>query len=424
MQRMKRRIIVWLTEKERLDKYPFLRRFFWKRGPIYRGMEKRIARMRQKDVITVAFMVLDLPCWKCDSVFRLMQQHPRFRPIIWIVPEPQIKSEEERQGALEEMRAYFSAHHYPVAELYTLERMRAEFAPDIVFLAKGSKDATDYDAWMMSQELACYVPYCFQNSTRLDFIFGQENQVWRNFYTTPGIKHLAESVMNNGGCNVSVVGSPVSDLYLPHAESEVIQVWRSCAENMKRIIWAPHWSVEDVSWFPVSTFLEVADGMLQLAKKYADCVQWAFKPHPLLRDTLYQHPEWGKERTDAYYDAWSAMPNTQLETGYYVELFKQSDAMVHDSGSFIMEYLLVNKPCLYLKRNGGFQDFNEDTRQALDCYRKGASVSDVEEFILDLLQGAPDEKEEMRTRYIKKYLLPPGGKTSAQLIVDEILNGR
>lgn len=369
-------------------------------------------------------MVLDLPCWKCDSVFRLMQQHPRFRPIIWIVPEPQIKSEEERQRALEEMRSYFSAQHYPVAELYTLEQMRSEYAPDIVFLAKGSVVATVYDARMMSQELLCYVPYCFQNSTRLDFNYGQENQVWRNFYTTRGIKRLAGSVMVNGGSNVTVVGSPVVDNYKTHAETVTRSVWRSGAESVKRIIWAPHWSVSDESWFPVATFLDVADGMLQLAKKYSDRLQWAFKPHPLLRDTLYRHPDWGKKRTDVYFGAWAELPNAQLETGAYVDLFKQSDAMVHDSGSFIMEYLLVNKPCLYLKRNGGFQDFNEDTRHALDCYRKGASVSDVEEFILDLLQGAPDEKEEMRTRYIKKYLLPPGGKTSAQLIVDEILNGR
>jgi DivIVA domain-containing protein len=63
----------------------------------------------------------------------------------------------------------------------------------------------------------------------------------------------------------------------------------------------------------------------EFAEKYADRIQWAFKPHPLLRDTLYQHPDWGKERTDAYYGRWESMPNTQLETGAYVELFKQSD---------------------------------------------------------------------------------------------------
>lgn len=421
---LKQKILAWLTREERMRKYPFLRRFFWKRGPLYRRLEQMAARVRQKEVITVAFMVLDLPCWKCDSVFRLMQQHPRFRPIIWIVPEPQIKSEEERRRTLADMRTYFAARQYCVAELYTLEQMRAAFAPDIVFLAKGSVIATDYDAWMMTQELVCYVPYCFQNSTGMDFVYGQENQVWRNFYTTPAIRKLAESVMANGGCNVAVTGSPVADLYLPLAEVPAKPVWRPCSEGMKRIIWAPHWSVGEVSWFAVATFLDVAEGMLHLAEKYVDRVQWAFKPHPLLRDTLYRHPDWGKERTDAYYEAWAALPNAQLETGAYVELFKQSDAMVHDSGSFIMEYLLVNKPCLYLQRSGGFQDFNEDTLRALECYRKGQTLQDVEAFILDLLSDNPDALADRRSRYRQKYLLPPSGRTSAELIVSEILKDR
>ena len=90
-------IVQWLTREARLQKYPFLRRFFWKRGAIYRNLQQLAARMREKEVITVAFMVMDLPCWKCDSVFRLMMQHPRFRPVIWFVPEIQLKDEEERR---------------------------------------------------------------------------------------------------------------------------------------------------------------------------------------------------------------------------------------------------------------------------------------------------------------------------------------
>ena len=387
--------------------------------------KKRLSsHIQQKEIITVAFQVLDLSCWKCDSVFHLMMQHPRFRPVIWIIPEKQIFDKEETQRILAIMKKYFSSKGYTVAEYYTIDEINKEYSPDIIFLAKGPSGVTPWNAHTLKDKLVCYVPYCYQNTRRQDFNFGQECQVWRNFYATKNIKKIASRVMLNGGLNISVVGSPVADNYLFAESSEEVHVWRNCGKEKKRIIWAPHWSVGSVSWFNVSTFDNIAEGMLELIRKFADKVQWAFKPHPLLRDTLYKHPNWGKQRTDAYYSLWETLPNTQLENGAYVDLFKQSDAMIHDSGSFIMEYLLVNKPCMYLQRTGGFEDFNDDTIKALECYQKGATIDDVESFILNLLSNPPDPMAEKRAAYRKKYLTPPDGQSCAQLIVNELLNGR
>lgn len=378
--------------------------------------------VQKKESISVAFMVLDVPSWKCDSVFRLMLKHPRFKPVIWIIPANHITDEEEKTRRLDTMRYFFLKRNYPIAEFHSLDKMRAEYAPDIVFLSKPIAQIGNWSFWSMDRELVCYVPYCYQNTKKNDFVTGLECHVWRNFYATNSIKKLASSVMTNGGCNVVALGSPVADNYLSSEMDSPVSVWKDCGKDRKRIIWAPHWSVNSESWFNVATFLDVSEGMIQLAEKYADRVQWAFKPHPLLRSMLYKLPAWGKERTNAYYERWANMPNCQLETGAYVDLFKQSDAMVHDSGSFIMEYLLVNKPCMYLRRQGGFSDFNDDTLNALECYCWGTSVRDVENFIQDLLSNADDSLKEKRNRFREEYLLPPGG-SCAQLIIDEILNG-
>lgn len=401
-----------------------LKKSIWKHTKHWKNLEQLAARMRKKEIITVAFMTLDLPCWKCDSLFRLMLTHPRFNPIIWIIPELQVRNKNEQERILEQMRAYFTKHNYPFVQYYTLEQMREEYAPDIVFLSKGPTTVCPWNAKNMEKELVCYVPYCYQNSCHDDFIFGQENHVWRNFYTTKNIKKIAAHCMNNGGLNIVPVGSPTADLYRENVNGANNTAWRPCGEKKKKVIWAPHWSVGNVSWFTVSTFLEVADGMLELAEKYADSIQWAFKPHPLLRDTLYNHPAWGKERTDAYYARWEMMPHSQLEEGAYEDLFKQSDAMIHDCGSFIMEYLLVNKPCMYLTRDKGFSDFNSDTLQAIDCYYQGSSIRDIECFLRRLKNNEPDELAEKRKLFIDAVLMPPGEKTAAQNIIDEILNGR
>lgn len=423
---MKRKIVAWLTDETRMQKYSFLRRFFWKRGETCRQMEARAAHMRQKELITVAFMALDLPCWKCGSVFRLMQRHPRFRPIIWIVPEPQIKDKEEQQRKLAEMRRQFAEWGFPVADMYSLEQLRAEYAPDIVFLAKPYWGITSWDVGDLDQELVCNVPYCYHNTERGGFQHNQDEWVWRNYFPSRGVLHQARRYMRNGGANVRVAGHPAADTFLyPDHDRVEEMVWKQAGERRLQVIWAPHWSINDQSWFSTATFLELADGMLELAVKYADCIQWAFKPHPLLRDALYRHPDWGKERTDAYYERWSAMPHTQLDTGDYVELFKQSDAMIHDSGSFIIEYLLVDKPCMYLQNENLNQvEFNEDTREALACYSKGRTMEDVEQFLKNLLSDSEDTFKAARARYKQRYLQPPCGVSAAQNIINDILNGR
>lgn len=409
-----------------MQRHPFLRRFFWRRGDICRRMEMQAARVRRKKLITVAFMALDLPCWKCDSVFRLMLSHPRFRPVIWIVPELQIKDEVERQRKLTDMRRYFSDCGYPVADLYTLEQIRAEYAPDIVFLAKPYWGTTSYDVYDLDQELVCNVPYCYHNTERGGFQHMQEEFVWRNYFSSYGVLRQARKYMRNGGANVRIVGHPVADAFLySHVGWTVSNTWKHHNCKRLRVIWAPHWSIDDHSWFSTATFLELADGMLELAEKYVDLVQFAFKPHPLLRDALYKHSDWGVYRTDAYFNRWILMPNTQLETGDYVNLFKESDAMIHDSGSFIIEYLLVDKPCMYLQNGKQNRiEYNEDTKDALACYCKGKTIEDVEQFLMNLLSNEEDNRAGVRAQYLKKYLKPPHGISSAQNIVNDILNGR
>jgi hypothetical protein len=60
---------------------------------------------------------------------------------------------------------------------------------------------------------------------------------------------------------------------------------------------------------------------------------------------LEQDPNWGSEKTTAYYDKWDNLDNGQFKSGDYVDLLT-SDALIHDCGSFMAEYLVVGKPAL------------------------------------------------------------------------------
>jgi hypothetical protein len=141
--------------------------------------------------------------------------------------------------------------------------------------------------------------------------------------------------MYNGGVNALVTGYPgVDNLLDPNYSPR--DVWKIKDKKVKRLIWAPHHSMFTDECIYYSCFLQYSDFMLEMAQKDRDDIQIAFKPQPVLRNKLNQY--WGKGKTDDYYHRWESMDNTFLENGGYVDVFLTSDAMIHDSGSFLIEF--------------------------------------------------------------------------------------
>ena len=150
----------------------------------------------------------------------------------------------------------------------------------------------------------------------------------------------------------------------------------------------------------------------------------AFKPHPALLTQLYQHPEWGQERTDEYYELWRTMPNTQLEAGEFVDLFMTSDAMIHDSGSFAVEYHYSRKPVMFVSKNMKPILDTQSTfgLKAYDLHYIGKDEAGIRRFIDEVVLGGNDPLLPEREQFFRDYLLPPGGKSVAQNILDDILD--
>ena len=168
----------------------------------------------------------------------------------------------------------------------------------------------------------------------------------------------------------------------------------------------------------------MADLMVTLAKEYEGRIQMAFKPHPALLTQLYQHPEWGQKRTDEYYELWRTMPNTQLEAGEFVDLFMTSDAMIHDSGSFAVEYHYSRKPVMFVSKNMKPILDTQSTfgLKAYDLHYIGKDEAGIRRFIDEVVLGGNDPLLPEREQFFRDYLLPPGGKSVAQNILDDILD--
>lgn len=381
-----------------------------------------LKRLREKDCISVVFAVDTFPKWKADSLLRLMSEHPRFKPCLRVMKYDvnDVKSCERNEHLFQE---YAASLGVPCLSFESYEQLPQGCEADIVFVSEPYDPVLLYcspNRGLMNHAV-CYIPYGF-------FSIGTErtmnnivnNLALFNFYENEATRQLAASLMDNGGSNVSITGHTMADAFL-FSPDRYISAWKDCGKPMKKVIWAPHWTISNsVNWFACGNFLELADQMTTLAEKYREEIQFAFKPHPLLYHTLCKHPKWGKEKTDAFYHRWAEMPNTQLEEGAYAALFMQSDAIVHDSSSFIIEYMFADKPAMHLVRGEGYQGFSPMAQEALRCYTKGHSNEDVERFLQAVLHGE-DPLREQRAAFRKNYLIPPNGCSAAQNVIDCLL---
>lgn len=156
-----------------------------------------------------------------------------------------------------------------------------------------------------------------------------------------------------------------------------------------------------------------------MAQKYKDSVQWAFKPHPLLRTKLNEI--WGVEKTDNYFLKWQTLENAQVCEGEYIGLFKHSDAMIHDCGSFKVEYLYTGNPVMYLMNDNQEYDYpNTQTQKALDLHYKAFDSKDIETFIVNVINGV-DSSKDSREEFVAQYLTPPYNKSACDNIINAIL---
>lgn len=385
--------------------------------------KERATQIRKKNKIRVAFVVYDIAKWRSESIYKAMLSHPRFEPIIVLAMHYPYYADyfltiqifEDTVAAIRDKGYQFVTGKKSV-DIETL------VDPDIIFYGEAFAGAVDitYEMRKERRPLGCYLPYSMHN-TKLKRINNLRplNLNWMTFVENQATyQDLCLNLDNKGG-NLVVTGLPSQDEYL--FDAEIKDVWKKQNHPKKRIIWAPSHTIPGVdNAYYQSTFLEIADDMILLAKKYADRIQWSFKPHPSLKAKLTT--VWGWQKANAYYQEWAAMENTQLEERQFRDLFMTSDAMIHDCQSFMVEYMFTEKPAMYLENDSSNSEiFNTQTSKALELHYKGKTITDIENFILDTVIGNCDPLKPSRIEYKQQFLIPPFGKTATQNIINAIL---
>lgn len=391
-----------------------------------KNYQQVLKRIHKKDRIKVAFLLINTDIWKYESLYYEFEEKDLYESIVIICPFSS-KGPDFLKRELKKSIDYCKSNNLNFFLAYDEKSNKAidinravDF--DIVFLANPNQlTPIGFEVSNFKDKLTCYVPYSFRIDTLYKYNYDNEmvNLTWLNFYETPIHKKLAQQYARNRGGNVIVTGFPYLNSF---TRNPIKDVWKPQNKQKKRIIWGPHWTIKGfqetgLDW---SCFLTFADAFLQIAKEFEDVAQFALKPHPFLRKTLEKAELWGEERTNKYFEDWNSIENCQVIDGGYVDLFIDSDALVHDSGSFLAEYLILNKPVAYtMGDRGPLGNFNEYGNEALKWHYLINNEKDLRNFIENVI-SEQDKLTWGRNKFISTYLGSDNDMSSSTKIVQTI----
>lgn len=384
-----------------------------------------IRNIKNKDKVIIGFMANYSASWIGDELYNLFEQSETFEPYIFLLANYNGQSNEMIKQEYESHLQFFKEKNFRVVETYNVKTGKSKkqkkngINPDICIwltswlnLFKKQYRLEQYPV----DTLHAYIPYGIMTADNLNhnFVYHQynhriHNMVWKNFEESVISVNMAKKYSFIRGDNAVFTGYPKMDMFYLAVEEDT--VWQPLIEksgnsNPKRIIYAPHHTVnkEDAVYF--STFAYNYKAMLELAKKYENDTVWIFKPHPHLKFKAIKYGIFdSEEEWENYENEWRKMKNADvIKDGTYYNLFMHSDGMILDSVSFLAEYLYVHKPLLFLRGKG--QQFNDFGKELMKIHYSvdGNDIFAIEEFILDVILKQNDRNKNIREQFFRNNL--------------------
>lgn len=349
--------------------------------------------IRNKEKIKIGFVLYTSSIWNVDELHNRLT-NDSFYEVDLILVHLKVQDQESSEKMFNQTYEYFKKKNYSIkkASEINVSQYDVLFYLTIGYIEENNIRINNIStnimtlytsySYMLSDapsklNAALYhISYCYYT----DSVF-YKNSIEQNKYYTGNAKYL---------------GFPKMDQYYNAQFNR--------RSDKKIIIYAPHHSVHR-SGKRTATFEDNYMSILALAEKYCDTTYWIFKPHPSLRSTSVAAGIFNSvEEYDEYESKWNMLNNADvMSVGDYFSAFKESDAMITDSVSFLAEYQFTHKPLLLLESGkGAYNDFGKSIVNILySC--SGTDIQGIETFINDVI-AEKDEMKEKRLDFFKQNL--------------------
>ncbi|MDR2488590.1 MAG: CDP-glycerol glycerophosphotransferase family protein [Desulfovibrio sp.] len=354
------------------------------------------AKLRDGKTLNVYFFVSQKQFWSMQSVYDALAAYDCFR--LYIVPFPtSFHTHGERKRNYADLCEFHEKKGATIVRVCdcagNLLIQPEELEADLVLYEQHwmINYHPSYTLWEMCVMALCVcMPYgiMIANIPEDQFNENAHNLAWRNFAETPMHLKLSRKYAANKGVNTVVSGYPKLDAYARPVEKNY---WKTDSPRIKRIVWAPHYSIRTDDAINCSTFHMYWMQFMELVKNSGDKLEMVLKPHPALKSRCLKvgFPE---EIFDRYMSEWDSLPNASVVTdGDYVDLFTTSDALILDSLSFISEYLVTGKPMCFLSKFPDFSKlsgiFNDYGKMVISLVDVAYNFNDAATFINNVCKG-------------------------------------
>ena len=401
-----------------------------------------VQRVRKQEKIVIGFIANYSSTWIGDALYHLFNGNERFEPYVFLISNHNGQSEEMIISEYQKNLEFFTERNLRVVQTldtetgrqYTWEEIGVK--PQVCIWLTPWVDLFIEHFYLMNYSLDVlhtYIPYGFMiaENENNNFVKHQYDQLlhnvsWCNFEESRISVEMAEKYAFVGSQNTEYTGYPKMDSFFESAKVPD-NTWEKLIKKSglslaKKIIYAPHHTLDENEPVRFSTFADNYQIMIELAKKYQSETIWVFKPHPQLkykaiRSGLFKDiEEW-----NAYVNSWKQLPNGEvMEDGDYIQLLMESDAMILDSVSFLAEYLYAHKPLLFLQ--GEKQRFNEFGKSLMDVHycAYGNDEKAIDDFVRKVVSEGNDEMNAKREQFYDENLnyLSTNGKSAADSIYE------
>lgn len=170
-------------------------------------------------------------------------------------------------------------------------------------------------------------------------------------------------------------------------------------ENALKVIWTPRWTFDKN--LGGSNFLRYYK---EIFSKFVNNNEYSFifRPHPMLFSNIRNNSILSNEEVDDIILKLKLSSNSYYDVrSEYIDTFQNSDILITDNSSIVVEYFLTGKPIIYCYNESNVI-FNDTMNTILDCNYVANNFEEIEMY-LELLKEK-DIKKEKRLLEVKKLM--------------------
>lgn len=382
--------------------------------------------------IRVAFIVQRPALWPNHaSVYEAMRADPAFEVSVLAIPKIPPAASAPDLAEYGRLKTFLRGRGIAFSEGYDIEGKvwvnPLEFGlPDIVFLPQPYAHTQDYlyhSAYLKHFCSLAILPYSMTMTNLPDSQYYAPVYADSRYIFIESEAHKALFLAHAPALadKLFVTGHPKLDAYRGPGPGD-LALWK-CPSATHRIIWAPHFTVtNDRTPHTFSNFFEYYEFFVETARRHPG-MEFVLRPHPELFEHMVATGMKTRAESNAFRDRFNALPNGQVnEGGDIFTMFRQSDALLLDSISFLAEYAPTGNPICFLD-SPRRQRLNPIGERLLHTYYVAWNETEIRQFIEEVVLTGRDPRREERLEAVRRhlYMPPEGAGTAIAAVIGERL---